>query len=399
VEGAFRLRAVRPAILGREGSLFTLETPADSRGGYDHVFVISVLLLTGAGLVTLWTASSVFAGKIFGGDSLYIILRQGVFAAAGLVVFFVLSRVKIEIIRRLIPVLVVFSVFLCALTFIPGISMEKNGAARWIRFGAYSFQPSELVKLVLPLYLAHIFDKKKEKIDVFVSAVLPPTIVTVIFFILIYAQNNFSDAFFIAVNALLVFCISGVRLRYFVSAVAVLLPVSFLLVLTKEYRLLRVMTFLWPTDPMGADYQVRASILTINSGGFWGKGIGQSSRSVFTVPEVHSDFIFSAFSEEAGFIGVVIFYALVALFAARGYRASLRAADNFSAILSFGYVTMIISQTLLNTAVVSGAIPATGVPLPFFSAGGSSLATSLAAAGFIANVSRRPSAVFVRSGK
>jgi cell division protein FtsW len=351
---------------------------------------VSVLLLTGAGLVTLWTASTRFAEKIFGGDTLYIISRQGVLALVGLSVFLILSHIKIEVIRRFIPFFVLISLMLCALTFAPGISMQKNGATRWIRFGSYSFQPSETVKIVLPLYLAHIFDKKREQLDSFTAGILPPTIITALFFILIYVQNNFSDAVFISVNALVIFYISGVKMRYFFSAMGILIPVSVLLVLTKEYRLLRVMSFLWPADPLGTDYQVRASVLTINSGGFWGKGIGQNVRAVSSVPEVHSDFIFAAYSEEAGYIGILLFFALLAVFTVRGYRATMRSSDNFSAVLSFSYITLIVSQTLLNIAVAGGAVPATGIPLPFFSAGGSSLLTTLAACGLVANVSRRP---------
>ncbi|MDR2521411.1 MAG: FtsW/RodA/SpoVE family cell cycle protein [Spirochaetaceae bacterium] len=366
-----------------------MESAPAARTGCDHLFVVSVLLLTGLGLVTLWTASANIAGKIFNGNNAYIAARQALLALAAMVVFLVMSRIRMQMLRRLVPLLVLSSIVLCVLTFIPGISMEKNGASRWIRVGSLSLQPSEMVKIALPLYLAHIFDKKRDRLDSFAAGVLPPAIMTVVFFILIYAQNNFSDAVFVAANALIIFCVSGVRLRYFISAAGILVPVSFLLILTREYRLLRVMSFLWPTDPLGADYQVRASVLTINSGGFWGKGVGQSARAVASVPEVHSDFIFAAFCEEAGFLGILLFYMLMILFACRGYRAALRAEDNFSAVLCFGYVTLIVSQTLLNIAVVSGSIPATGVPLPFFSAGGSSMVSTLVAAGVIANVSRR----------
>jgi cell division protein FtsW len=376
--------------------LFALETAPSNRAYCDHIFVASVLLLTGAGLVTLWTASTHFAEKIFEGDTLYIISRQSVLALAGIAVFIILSRIKIEFIRMCVPFLIFLSAVLCILTFIPGISMQKNGATRWLRFGSYSLQPSEIVKVALPLYLAHIFDKKRDRLDSFTAGILPPTIVTALFFILIYSQNNFSDAVFISINALAVFCISGVKMRYFVSALAILIPVSVLLVLTKEYRLLRVMSFLWPTDPLGTDYQVRASVLTINSGGFWGKGIGQSTRAVASVPEVHSDFIFAAYCEEAGFAGIIMFFALMLVFAARGYRAAARASSNFSGIVCFAYITLLVSQTLLNIAVAGGAVPATGVPLPFFSAGGSSLLVTLAACGIAVNVSRRP---FVTAGE
>jgi cell division protein FtsW len=249
------------------------------------------------------------------------------------------------------------------------------------------------VKLVLPLYLAHIFDKKQDAIDSFKSGSLPPELITALFFILIYLQNNFSTAVFIAVNALVIFFLAGVKLRYFFAAIVMLLPLSSLLILTKEHRLRRLISFIRPEwEPQGAGYQVRSSILTIISGGFWGKGIGQGTRKIASVPEIHSDFIFSSFAEEAGFLGIVLFFVLFVVFAFRGYRGALLAGSLFKRLLACGLVTVIVSQTLLNIAVVSGSLPATGIPLPFFSAGGSSLATSLVMTGLIVNVSRTSAA-------
>jgi cell division protein FtsW len=289
---------------------------------------------------------------------------------------------------------------LCVLTFVPGIGVSKNGAARWIRIASYTYQPSELVKLTLPLYLAHIFAKKEEEeIDKFSSGILPPVMITAIFFLLIYLQNNFSTAVFLAANALFVFFIAGVRLRYFFSAIVMLLPLSSLLILTKEHRLRRLISFINPEwEPQGAGYQVRSSLLSIISGGFWGKGIGQGTRKIASVPEVHSDFIFSSFAEESGFLGVMLFCLLFAVFAARGYRAALGNGKTFSRLLGCGLVTMILSQTLVNIAVVSGFLPATGIPLPFFSAGGSSLATTLIMAGLVVNVSKHAEAPVYEGG-
>jgi cell division protein FtsW len=278
---------------------------------------------------------------------------------------------------------------LCVLPFFPVIGVTKNGAARWFRIGHETFQPSELVKLVLPLYLAHIFDKKQELTNSLTKGILPPFSITVIFIVLIAMQNNFSTAAFIAVNAILIFYLAGVKRRYFLSGLFMFLPFALLLVLTKEYRFRRLISYLNPNwDPHGAGYQVRSSIMTIASGGFWGKGIGHGVRKMTSVPEIQSDFIFSAFSEEAGFLGIVLFFLLFGVFAARGYRAAMRADDTYRRLLAFGLVTMIISQTLANIAVVSGSIPATGIPLPFFSAGGSSLLTTLIGVGVIVNISR-----------
>jgi cell division protein FtsW len=362
-----------------------------SRTPGDHVLVAVVLLLTGVGLVTLYSSSYAFGERFFG-NGLYFISRQLVLGLAGLLLFFIVSRIKLNFLRKIVKPLVLGAVILCVLTFVPGIGVSKNGANRWIHLGSWTYQPSELVKLVLPLYLAHIFDKKRDAVDSFRSGVLPPVLITALFFVLIYLQNNFSTAVFIAVNALVIFFLAGVRLRYFFAAIVMLLPLSSLLILTKEHRLRRLISFVWPDwEPQGAGYQVRSSLLTITSGGFWGKGIGQGTRKIASVPEIHSDFIFSSFAEESGFLGILLFFTLFAVFAFRGYRGALRAESLFKRLLACGLVTVIVSQALLNVAVVSGSLPATGIPLPFFSAGGSSLATSLVMTGLIVNVSRQRS--------
>jgi len=159
------------------------------------------------------------------------------------------------------------------------------------------------------------------------------------------------------------------------------------LVFTKEHRVRRLVSFIKPEwDPMGAGFQVKASREAIISGGFWGKGIGEGTRKVASVPEIHSDFIFSAYAEETGFIGIILFFVMFTVFAVLGYRAAMRSETVFGRLLASAMTTMIVSQALLNIAVVSGALPATGIPLPFFSAGGSSLVTTLVCAGLIANV-------------
>jgi cell division protein FtsW len=355
----------------------------------DHVLIACVLLLSGVGLATLYSASYAF-GERFYQSGLYFFSKQVIYCAIGMAAFFVASWIKLSTLRRFIVPMVVAAIVLCMLPFVPGIGVTKNGASRWIRapFGS-TFQPSELVKLALPFYLAHIFSKKQERINSLVSGILPPAMITLLFFMLIYLQNNFSTAVFITLNALFLFFLAGVRYRYFVCGAIMLIPVSAFLVLTKEHRLRRVISFILPNwEPQGAGYQVSASLLSIGSGGLLGKGFGQGTRKIASVPEIQSDFIFSSFSEETGLVGVVLFYALFAAFTVRGYRAAFRCKDMFRRLLGCGLVTMISSQALLNIAVVSGAVPATGLPLPFFSAGGSSLAITLLTAGLIVNISR-----------
>ena len=363
---------------------------------YDHFFVITVLLLAGVGLVTLYSASYAFAERFFH-DRWYFIVRQAIFGLLGLAAFFFISYIPLDSIRSLVMPLVLVSMALCACTFLPVIGVSKNGATRWIRLASWTYQPSELVKLALPLYLAHIFDKKKDRLDSFIGGILPPVVITVIFFALIYMQNNFSTAVFIALNALLLFFLAGVKTSYFTSAAVMLAPISFLLVLTREHRLRRILSFIWPEwEPLGAGYQVRSSLLAVQSGGFWGKGIGQGTRKVASVPEIHSDFVFAAYAEEAGFIGVILFLALVSVFFLRVIDCALKSNDMFKRLLAAGQGTTILFQIMVNLAVVSGAIPATGIPLPFFSAGGSSFATTLVMAGFIANIGKSEVSVIDR---
>ncbi|MDR3020284.1 MAG: putative lipid II flippase FtsW [Treponema sp.] len=353
-----------------------------------HLFYFSVILLFGTGLVTLYSASYAFAMRFFS-DGNYFIQRQLVFASVGIVLFIMCSLVNLEKIRKYIMVLVGIAAFLCALTLVPGIGVERYGASRWIEIASFSYQPSEMVKFVLPLYLAHLLDKKADTIDNFYSGILPPVIVTGIFFGLIYVQNNFSTAVFIVFNAMIIFYLAGMRYRYFLAAIAMIMPISALLVFTKEHRVRRLVSFLRPEwDPLGAGFQVSASRDAIVSGGFFGKGIGEGTRKLASIPEIHSDFIFTAYVEETGFIGILLFFALFAVFAVCGYRAAWKCESVFGRLLAASLTTMIVSQALLNTAVVCGALPATGIPLPFFSAGGSSLLTTLICAGLIANVAR-----------
>jgi cell division protein FtsW len=353
-----------------------------------HLFYFCVVLLIGLGLVTLYSSSYAFALRFYK-DGNYFIKRQLIYGAVGIVLFFACLLLNLNLLRKYILPIVGVTALLCLLTRIPGIGVEKYGASRWIEIGSLSYQPSEMVKFVLPFYLAHLLDKKAENLDKFHSGVLPPVLVTGLFFCLIYMQNNFSTAVFVLFNALVIFYLAGIRYRYFFGAIALIIPISTLLIFTKEHRVRRLVSFLRPEwDPLNAGFQVSVSRDAIVSGGVFGKGIGEGTRKVASIPEIHSDFIFSAYVEETGLIGILLFFCLFTAFAILGYRAAWMADTVFKRLLAASLTTMIVSQALLNVAVVSGALPATGIPLPFFSAGGSSLVTTLICAGMIANIAR-----------
>ena len=239
------------------------------------------------------------------------------------------------------------------------------------------------------LYLAYIFSKKEERINDFFNAVFPPLLVVFVFIALIYFQNDFSTAFFLLLLALAMFFIARIRVVYFILLGAVGIPLAIILILTKEHRVRRILAFLNPDmDPIGAGFQVNAAQDALINGGIWGVGLGEGIKKLGGLPEAHSDFVFAVLGEEMGFIGVMFIIALFAAFSFRGYSIALKSEDRFGYYLAFGITTAILFQALLNIAVVSGIVPATGIPLPFFSSGGSSIVMTLLMCGLLLNLSR-----------
>jgi len=354
----------------------------------DVPFVILVLLLCGTGFITLYSGSLGFASRLFD-DPLYFVKRQGVNLAVSLIAMLVASFFNLEYVRKWLPKIVIVTLVISLLPFVPGIGVSKNGAARWIGIGASTFQPSELIKLMLVFYLANIFAKKADRLDEPRVAIFPPAIFSLAFVGIIYLQNDFSTSVFVLLTVVSMFFAAGVDWRWFVRFALVLIPVMVFAVLTKEYRMERVISFLRPEhDPLGAGYQVNAAIEALSEGGFWGRGLGNGVRKISGIPEVQSDFIFAVWGEEMGFVGVCLYFTLLLLFTARGLWISLRCCDRFRCLLAFGSTIVIFFQSLMNCGVVVRAFPATGVPMPFYSSGGSSLLITLCLCGFIINVSR-----------
>ncbi|MFP4430602.1 MAG: putative lipid II flippase FtsW [Spirochaetaceae bacterium] len=359
------------------------------KNSLDLGLVIALLLLVGVGVSVLFSSSFYRAGFLFS-DPLYFLRRQllWVFLGGGAAVL--LAHVSLSILRRLIPIALLVTAGLMVLTFVPGVGSMFLGARRWIILFGFSFQPSELVKAVTPLYLAYILSRKHEQLDDAVNALLPPVIVVAVFATLIYLQNDFSMAFFLVFVSLAMLFVAGVPLRYFIALGVMTAPLSVILLLTRAHRVNRIVAFLDPNlDPGGTGYQVLASRTALAQGGLWGAGIGQGMQKFGALPEAHSDFVFAILAEELGFVGVFLVVLLFAFFAYRGFRIAYLAKDRFVSLLAFGITASITFQALLNMAVVSGLVPATGVPLPFFASGGSSMFVSLAMCGLLVNLSRR----------
>jgi cell division protein FtsW len=365
---------------------FVIERVGQRKG--DPVLLALLVVMLGVGLASLLSASYNWAQQLYG-DPFRLVVRQSIFIAVGVVIAAVASRVPLRLIRVAIPYALVGVMVLMVLTFIPGMGEEYLGARRWIILFGQSFQPSELVKLVLVVYLAHILNKKQQALDDTVNSVLPPLIVVGAFGALIYVQNDFSTAVFVILVSLLMFFVAGVRLRFFLGLLLVAAPLSSILLLTRQHRVLRLVAFLNPEiDRFGSGYQVLAAQRALENGGLWGSGVGQSTQKFGALPEPHSDFVFAIFGEEMGFIGVAAVLAIFVAVAVRGYSLAFRSKDSFNSLLAFGLTSMLVLQALLNMAVVCGLVPATGIPLPFFSHGGSAVLISLVMGGLLINVAR-----------
>ena len=355
----------------------------------DTLMMLILLIMLGIGLSVLFSASTYYAQRLFE-DPYYFIKRQVLWVLLGAVAALIASHTPLSLLQQATPFVVAVALILTILTFVPGIGRPIMGARRWLFVFGQSFEPSELVKFAVVLYLAAIFSKKQDRINDPLNSLLPPLLVVSVFIVLIYLQNDFSTAFFIVLIALSMFLIAQVRIVYFVLLSLLFVPVGGMLLFTKAHRVRRLMAFLNPlADPSGSGYQVIAAQTAFVSGGFWGRGLGKGVKKLGGLPEAHSDFIYAVVGEEAGFLGAVFVLVLFALLAWRGYLLVLRGRDSFARYLAFGITSTITLQALLNIAVAIGLVPATGIPLPLFSSGGSSMLITMIMAGMLINLSRQ----------
>ncbi|UTC65887.1 MULTISPECIES: putative lipid II flippase FtsW [unclassified Treponema] len=354
---------------------------------YDFVFAMSVLLLFGVGFATLYSGSIYYAQRLFD-NHLYFVSKQIKHFIAGIIAMTFFLFVDFSTIRKMLPFIMLITFIFCLLPFIPGIGEERNGASRWVNIAGFMFQPSELLKLSLILFLANFFDKKNNQYDQPLISIITPFVITSLFALLVYLENDFSSSMFILYIGVLMFFIAGVPLLWFFKGCGCFIPIFILMIVTKEYRMERVLSYLDPSrSPLNSGFQIQASLNALTNGGLWGQGLGNGVRKIASVPEIYSDFIFVVWAEEMGFIGVIFYIALLAFFAIFGYRIAFGCKNRFGAYVSFGAVSCILTQSLINCAVVSKLIPATGIPLPFFSSGGSSLVVTFCLCGLILNAS------------
>jgi cell division protein FtsW len=358
------------------------------------LFVVTLVLCL-FGAVMILSASAVTAENQYGRSYIFL-LRQAAWLVIGLFGMFVLMRTDY---RKLREPAVVYPVVCGVLLMLVGtLFLDKSHAThRWIKLGPANIQPSELAKLAVILYLAWFLDlKRRGKAamefckESFLQTVLPAAGPVLVCVVLILAQPDLGTSIDIVLIATAILFVAGLSWKWLAVGAAAALPALYLLITQVSYRQARLLAFLDPgSDSQGAGFQLLQSLIAVGSGGFTGVGLMESKQKLFYLPEAHTDFIYAVISEELGFIGAMFVIALFGIYGWRGLRAAFAAPDGFGRLLALGITAMVLSQALINFAVVLGMVPTKGIPLPFISYGGSSLLVMLLATGVLLNISQQ----------
>jgi len=368
-------------------------TSSARRGTPDFLLLLLTFLLTGFGLVMVFSASSVIALEQTG-NAFYYAKRQAIFAVAGTVGMFVLMNIPIGKLKPLLRPL--FLTVLVMLALVPFFGTEGKGARSWFYIGSFGIQPTEFAKVAVILYLAALITKKGEKIRDFKRGLMPSVIIVGVVAGLIMLQPDLGSCFILVLSALLVIIIGGANLLHIFAAVAGVLAFSGIFIVAYlftadsfGYRMARISCFLNPwSDPQGACYQIVQSMYAFGHGELAGSGIGKSIQKLHYLPEPHNDFIFAIIGEELGFIGSIIFVLVYLTFLWRGLVIAVKCPDPFGNLAGIGIVGMIGIQAFVNMGGVTGTIPLTGVTLPLISYGGSSLLATMCGVGILLGISR-----------
>jgi len=356
----------------------------------DRVFLFYVIVITIFGLGALTSASGPLAyGKFH--DSYFFIKRQIVFGLIpGVVIAYFFSKIDFEKWKKFSWLPYLISIFLLVLVFIPGVGAVINGARSWISILGFNFQPSEIAKLGLIIFAAYLLSDHKRNLDDWQMGLLPILTLLAPIILLVLLQPDIGTLSIMLVILFGMLFEAKVPKKYLAVLGGAALLAFVFLVFLKPYRLERITIFMHPElDPKGIGYQVNQAFLAVGSGGFWGLGIGQSRQKFQYLPEVNSDSIFAIIAEETGFMVSTALIVLILLIGLRGLKIAKNSNSEFGRLLAVGIVIWLVWQSFLNIGAMVGALPLTGVPLPFVSHGGSAMMAELAAVGLILNISKR----------
>ncbi len=367
--------------------MLTREGTMETRKLSDRLLLLIVLIFVIVGIVMVYSSSSVSAASKFGSDT-YFLKRQLCFAVIGFILMFLAMNIRYQVLQRFAYPILIGNLLLLILILIPGVGTTIGGATRWFRLGPLSFQPSELAKLALIIFLAYSLTKKENKIKSFSIGFLPHVIITLTMCGLVLFQPDFGTAMILLSLFFILLFVAGSRVRYLAYFMGIASLGCYFLISSVGYRLDRITAFLNPwDDPTSTGFQIIQSFLALGSGGLWGTGLGNGKQKLFYLPEAHTDFILSIIGEEIGFIGVLVLIILFIILAYCGIKISIRAADLFGTYLALGITSLITLHAVINLGVVLGLLPTKGSTLPFISYGGTSLVVNLISIGILLNIS------------
>ncbi|MFH1061618.1 MAG: putative lipid II flippase FtsW [Candidatus Omnitrophota bacterium] len=346
------------------------------------------LILVCVGIVMIYSASAIYALENLG-DSAYFLKRHLFYVLVGLFFSLIVMSVDYRKFKLAAKPLLLVSIGLLLLLMVPGIGKQVGGACRWFRVFGFSFQPSELAKFAMIVYTAEFLSRKKSTVSSFAQGFLPVIIVLGILSLLIIIQPDLGTVVAMATICFIMLFVGGVRLAHIISFFLLSLPALYFLVFSVPYRRRRILAFLDPwADPQGTGFQIIQSLVALGSGGIYGVGLGQGKQKLLYLPAAYTDFIFSIIGEELGFIGTSAIIILFALFLVQATKICLKASDSFGQYLSFGLISCLVIEAIVNMGVVTSLLPTKGLPFPFISYGGTSLVFNMIYVGLILNVGR-----------
>ncbi|MEA1963578.1 MAG: putative lipid II flippase FtsW [Candidatus Aerophobetes bacterium] len=356
---------------------------------FDYFLLLIVFLLVSIGVMMVFSASTCY-GSLYKNDPYFLLKQQLIWAGIGLSLLWLSSKLNYQKYQKLFKGLPFFIIILLISVFAPGIGREIRGVHRWIDLGLVQIQPSEIVKIILIIYLASSLVRKKERIKSFINGFLPYFIIVGIIFVLIAIEPDLGTAIIVGGIALALLYAGGIRVFHlFYGIILALVPICFF-VLSTDYRKNRITGFLFPEkDPQGISFQPLHLKISLGSGGFWGLGPGQGKEKLFYLPTPYTDSIFAVIGEELGFIGTTLIITLFSLLAWRCFKIVKKAPDEFGKLLALGLTFLICFQAIVSMGVNTVLLPTTGTTLPFLSYGGSSLLISLISVGILLNISKK----------
>lgn len=360
------------------------------RKGIDKTLLGIIILLCITGLVTLASASSSLSQQRFNHSPYYFLYRQMIFGIGiGGILFFLAFHIPLSFYHAWAPALLIASIFLVLLVFVPGIGLKIGGATRWIHVGSFSFQPSEFLKLTFVMYLASWLASKRKEVTSYTEGFLPFLVITGFVSLFMVLEPDIGTLGVLALSALLLFFVGGGKRFQITISILLGMAILVLIIYLEPYRQSRLFVFFNPeAERQGAGYHVNQALIAIGSGGMFGKGWGLSRQKFQYLPEPAGDAIFAVYAEELGFIGTLFLIALFAVFFIRGMLIAERAKDIFAQLFAAGIIILVIVQVIVNIGAISAILPLTGIPLPFVSYGGTALAFLLFEMGILLNISR-----------